>query len=399
MVERDVLGSEVVYDPFAEATSRDPFAIYRELRARRPLYHNEERGFYALSRAGDVSRAFLDRETFISGRGTALTVIQSGVQLPPGTVVMEDDPAHAVHRKLLSRLFTPRQVSQLEDRTRRFCIELFEPLLGRDEFDLIRDLGRRVPTRVISMLIGIPEEDEESVRDRFEGQHADGTDRDWDALFGGEAFEAYIDWRVEHPSDDIMTQLLQTEYVDETGVRRHMTRQELLAYVNIVALAGNETARLLIGWMGKLLSDHPDQRRLLVHDPSLVSAAVEESLRMEPPSLSVGRYVVRDVELHGHLVPAGSAMALLVASANRDESAVADPDTFDVMRPPVPNLTFGFGPHFCLGAALARLEARIVFEELLARFPDYEVDVSRAQFRHTGAELRGWDSLPVVIPQ
>jgi cytochrome P450 len=398
MAESELLESEVVYDPFTEATARDPFAIYRALRAHRPVYHNEERDFFALSRAADISRAFLDRDTFISGRGTALTVIQSGVQLPPGTVVMEDDPAHTVHRRLLSRLFTPRQVSQLEDRTRRFCVEILDPLVGCDGFDLIRDVGRRVPTRVISMLIGIPQEDEESVRDRFDGQHAEGTGRDWDALFGGEAFEAYIDWRVEHPSDDIMTQLLETEYVDETGVRRRMTRQELLAYVNIVALAGNETARLLIGWMGKLLSELPDQRRLLVDDQSLIVAAVEESLRLEPPSLSVGRYVAHDVELHGQVVPAGSAMALLVASANRDEHAVADPDTFDVTRPPAPNLTFGFGPHFCLGAALARLEARVVFEELLARFPDYETDMSRAQFRHTGAELRGWDSLPVVIP-
>jgi cytochrome P450 len=388
--------TELVYDPYDEAVARDPYAIFRRLRAEQPLYYSEAHDFYALSRHEDVAQAFLDRDTFISSHGTALGVVQSGIEPPPGTVLMEDPPTHPIHRKLLSRMFTPRQIATIEPRTRRYCAELLDPFVGSDGFDFIGDLGRKVPTRVISLLVGIPQEDEASVRDHFgeKGQRTAGLDE----VLSGELFAEYIDWRVDHPSDDIMTQLLYAEFEDEHGVTRRLTREELLAYVNIVALAGNETTRLLIGWIGKLLSDHPDQRRLLVEDPSLITNAVEECLRFEPPTLDAARYVAHDVELHDRVVPAGSAMALLVASANRDERDYEDGETFDVRRPAGHHLTFGFGPHYCLGHALARLEARLVIEEVLTRFPDWEVDMSRAEFRHSGAELRGWEALPIVLP-
>jgi cytochrome P450 len=398
MVEADVLeSSEVVYDPFDDAVAMDPWGIYRRMRDQAPSYYNEELDFWAVTRFDDVSRVLLDKETFISSKGTSLSIIQEGVTLPPGTVLMEDPPTHTIHRKLLSRMFTPRRIAELEARTRAFCVELLDPLVGRDRWDFIDDLGRRVPTRVISMLVGIPQEDEESVRDRF-GAKGVKNDVEWEEWFGGAVFKEYIEWRVDHPADDIMTQLLHLEFEDENGVVRHMTQQELLAYVNIVSAAGNETTRLLIGWTGKLLAEHPDQRRLLVEDPSLIPAAIEECLRFEPPTLGAGRYVAKDVEIHGRVVPAGSALEVLGASANRDERHVVDPDRFDIRRDARQHITFGFGAHFCLGASLARLEARVVLEEVLKRFPDWEVDMSGATFRHGGAELRGWEGLPVVIP-
>jgi cytochrome P450 len=374
------------------------------MRDEAPVYYNEKYDFYALTRFDDVEKALINWKPFISGKGMILELIRSGIQFPPGNILFEDPPIHDAHRGILSRAFTPRKMRGLEQEIRDYCARTLDPHVGSGGFDFIADLGAPMPMRVIFMLLGVPEQDQQALRNQIDDglRLEDSAPREgqFDGILerSAEMFEAYLDYRREHPSDDIMTQLLQIEYVDESGVRRRMTRQELLAYVNIVALAGNETTRLLIGWMGKLLSDFPDQRRLLVDDPSLIPGAVDESLRLEPPSLSVGRYVARDIELHGQVVPRGSAMALLVASANRDESTVADADTFDVVRAPVQNLAFGFGPHFCLGAALARLEARVVFEELLVRFPDYEIDMSRAQFRHTGAELRGWDSLPVVIP-
>jgi cytochrome P450 len=307
---------------------------------------------------------------------------------------MEDPPAHTVHRKLLSRMFTPRRIAELEDRTRAYCVKLLDPLVGSKGFDFIHDVSKHVPTRVISMLVGIPEPDEDRVRDRFE----DRENLDMDEVLSGSDFAEYVDWRVDNPSDDIMTQLLNAEFEDEHGVTRRLTRQELLAYVNIVSLAGNETTRLLLGWMGMLLSDHPDQRRILVDDPTLVANAVEESLRYQPVTLHVARYVARDVEYYGQTVPEGSIMTFVVAAANRDEEHFENPERFDVTRDSAHHFTLGFGTHYCLGQALARLEARVVIEEVLKRFPDFEVDYSSAVLRDGDVELRGWETLPVVIP-
>jgi cytochrome P450 len=232
------------------------------------------------------------------------------------------------------------------------------------------------------------------VRDHFD--YTSRNDETRATKFDGEIFAKYVDWREDHPSDDIITQLLSAEFTDEAGITRNLTRKELLAYVNIVAAAGNDTTRRLISWTGKLLSDHPDQRRLVVEDPSLVPAAIDEVLRFEAPPIQTCRYVAKDIELHGRVVPAGSAMALLVPSANRDERKVDDPDTFDIRRGPSQIFTFGFGPHFCLGHALARMQARIALEEVLKRFPEWEPDEANATFVYDG-DLRGWSSYPVLV--
>jgi cytochrome P450 len=210
-------------------------------------------------------------------------------------------------------------------------------------------------------------------------------------------FAEYIDWRADHPSDDIMTELMHAEFEDETGTRRRLTRDELLTYVSVVAGAGNETTTRLIGWTGKVLAEHADQRREIVEDRSLVNDAIEEILRFEPPAPHVGRYVARDVEIHGRTVPEGSALLLLVGAANRDERRFPDGDTFDIHRKVTSHVTFGYGAHFCLGAALARLEGRVALDELLNRFPEWEVDLASAELASTST-VRGWETLPVVIP-
>ena len=191
-----------------------------------------------------------------------------------------------------------------------------------------------------------------------------------------------------------MTDLLSATFEDEHGVTRTLTRDEALLYVNIVAGAGNETTNRLIGWAGKVLGDHPDQRRQLVEDPALIDNAIEELLRFETPGPITGRYVTRDVELHGQTVPAGSALLLLNHSANRDERRYADPDRFDIHRTIGQHLSFGHGIHFCLGASLTRLEGRVVLEEVLKRFPEWEVDIDNARMAPTSV-VRGWQSLPV----
>src|SRR3954463_13355313 len=190
-----------------------------------------------------------------------------------------------------------------------------------------------------------------------------------------------------------MTELLNAEFVDETGTTRRLTREEILTYVTVIAGAGNETTTRLIGWGGKVLAEPPDQGRQLVEDPSLVPNAIEELLRFEPPAPHVARYVARDAEHYDTPVPAGSVMMFLVGSANRDDRRHPEGDRFDIHRDIGPHLTFGFGIHFCLGAALARLEGRIALEEVLKRFPEWDVDWDHAQLSPTST-VRGWETLP-----
>jgi cytochrome P450 len=401
MTTRD---SDIYYDPYDFEIDSDPYPVWKRLRDERPLYYNERYDFYALSRFDDVDRCSLDWESYISSKGTVLELIKSGMELPPGSIIFEDPPAHNLHRRLLSRVFTPRNINDLEPKVREFCARSLDPLVGSGRFDFIEDLGAQMPMRTIGMLLGIPEQDQEAIRDRIdEGLRlTESAMPDVEAMFGsgetsGSGFEEYIEWRATHPSDDLMTDLLQAEFQDETGTTRRLTRQEVLSYVNLLAAAGNETTTRLIGWTGKVLADHPDQRRQLVGRPDLVPAAIEELLRYESPSPVQARYVTKDVEHHGQTVPAGSALLLLTASANRDERKFPDGDTFDIHRDIDRQLAFGYGIHFCLGSALARLEGRIALEEVLTRFPSWEVDWDNAVQARTST-VRGWERLPVITP-
>jgi cytochrome P450 len=395
--------SDVYYDPFDFEIDTDPYPIWKRLREERPLYYNERYDFYALSRFEDVERALVDWRTYSSAKGTVLELIKSGVEIPRGSIIFEDPPDHDLYRGLLSRVFTPRKMGAIEPKVREYCARCLDPLVGTGGFDFIRDLGAQMPMRTIGMLLGIPEQDQESLRDRIdEGLRLEeGTMPDVDLETRGynqsEAFAQYIDWRAEHPSDDLMTELLLAEFEDAEGTRRQLTRDELLGYINLLAGAGNETTTRLIGWTGKVLAEHPDQRRQLVEDRSLVPNAIEELLRFEPPSPVQARYVTKDVGHHGQAVPEGSAILLLNASGNRDERKFSDPDRFDIHRTIDHHLAFGYGTHFCLGAALARLEGRVALDEVLTRFPTWEVDWDNAVQARTST-VRGWESLPVVTP-
>ncbi|WP_156746284.1 cytochrome P450, partial [Mycobacterium sp. 1423905.2] len=216
-------------------------------------------------------------------------------------------------------------------------------------------------------------------------------------IMNGEFFGQFIDWRADHPSNDIMTELLNAEFEDETGVVRRLTREELLLYITVVSGAGNETTTRLIGWAGKVLAEHPDQRRALVADKSLIPQAIEELLRYEPPAPHVARYVTRDVSYYGQTVPAGSVMMMLIGAANHDHRQFPpDGDVFDIRREVRQHLTFSVGTHYCLGSALARLEGRIALEEILKRFPEWEVDLTNAKLSPTST-VRGWETMPAVL--
>ncbi len=396
------MDAEVYYDPYDFDIDSDPYPIWKRLRDEQPLYYNRRYDFFAVSRFEDVDRCSIDWETYISGKGTLLELIKSGMELPPGSIIFEDPPTHHIHRRILARVFTPRSINDLEPKMREFCAHSLDPLVEAGGFDFIADLGAQMPMRTIGMLLGIPESDQEALRDRIdEGLRLTESEMpDFDASFGdgaavGNGFEEYIEWRATHPSDDLMTNLLQAEFEDETGTVRNLTRQEVLGYVNLLAAAGNETTTRLIGWTGKVLADHPDQRQELVEDRTLVANAIEELLRYESPSPVQARYVTRDVELYGQTVPLGSVMLLLTASGNRDDRHFPDGDSFDIHRTIDHHLAFGYGIHFCLGSALARLEGRVALDEVLQRFPSWEVDWDNAVQARTST-VRGWEKLPVI---
>jgi cytochrome P450 len=393
--------TEVYYDPYDVGINADPYPTFRRLRDEAPIYYNAKYDFWTLSRHSDVEKGFLDWKTFSSSRGDILEVIQSGLPVPSGVILAEDPPLHTMHRKLMSRVFTPRRMNALEDQARKFCARCLDPLVGADRFDLVSVLAADMPMRVIGMLLGIPEADQPALRNRADellrtepGQPMDMNRRE---AVTGEMFADYIDWRAKHPSDDLMTVLLNAEFEDETGATRTLTRREVLTYTQLLAGAGNETTGRLIGWLGKVLAEHPDQRRTLVEDRSLIPNAVEEVLRFEPTGPHVARYVARDAEYYGRTVPAGSAMLLLVGAANRDERRHPEPDRFDIHRKDLTHLTFGFGLHFCLGASLARMEGRVALDELLNRFPEWDLDYEGMKLAPTST-VRGWEQMPIVLP-
>ena len=387
------------YDPWDVDLNADPYPMFKRLRDEAPLYYNAEHDFYALSRFDDVNRALVDHQTFSSARGVVIEILKADIEIPPGTLIFEDPPIHDIRRNLLSRAFTPRKMNAIEPLIREFTARCLDPLVGGDQIDFVKHLGAVMPLRVVGMLFGIPEHFQKLVIDQADNIRTERGEKldHSEGMTDGQVFAEFIDWRMANPSDDLTSELLEVEFEDETGTTRRLHRDELLMLMNVVSVAGAETTTRLIGWSGKLLSDHPDQRRRLAADRSLLPGAIEEILRYEPPALQAARYVTRDVEYYGQTVPEGSAMLTLIGAANRDDQRFgADAENFDVTRAPRQHVTFGVGAHYCLGNALARLEGRIALDEMLNRFPDWEVDLDNAVFSSSSA-VRGWDSMPARI--
>jgi cytochrome P450 len=390
------MGQDVYYDPYDREILADPYPMFRRMRDEAPLYRNEAYEFYAVTRFADVEAVLRNKAAYSSKRGVLLDIIRANVQMPAGTLIHEDPPVHTVHRQMLSRVFTPRAMLAIEPEVRQFCAQRLDELKERGgTFDYVADFAQFVPMRVFGMLLGIPEDEQERVRAHVEeGMNKPGGDPDAYGEFPDGSFYAdFLDHRIANPGDDLITRLVVSEFTDEHGEHRRLSRAESLVYLNVIASAGNHTTNRLIGWTAKVLAENPDARRELVADPSLCANAIEETLRYEPSSTQIARYVTQDVEVHGQTVPAGSAMLACVGSANRDERVFEDPDRFDIHREIGHHLTFGYGPHFCLGAALARLEGRVALEELLKRFPDWDVDLDNAELG-TSPGVRGYQKLP-----
>lgn len=395
--------SDVEFDLYDRDTVAAPYDVLRRLRDEAPLYRNEQYDFFAVSRYADVAQVLGDRDTFISGNGMTYEVLKAcvdmGLEMPEGLFICEDPPTHTMHRGLVSRLFTPKAVNGLESQIRDLCHEVVEPTRELSRFDFMAEVANRIPVQVIGMLLGLPKEDQAELHSVFHRtMHTDSDSPDNEALAGiaesAEWFDRYLNERVDNPTDDVMTRLLHMELTDETGETRTLRRDEILTYLTLIASAGSDTTAMALGWAMKLLGEHPDQRAALAEDRSLMATAVEEIIRYETTSYHSCRWVAHDVELYGQNVPAGSAMVVLPPAANRDERQFPDPDVFDVQRPPSQNFSFGFGPHFCLGASLARLEMRVAIDVILDILPAWTVD-PEASSMVAGINTRGWERLTI----
>jgi cytochrome P450 len=344
------------------------YDIYRELRDGHPLAKSPH-GFWAVSRFADVYAIASDPATFSSER----TVIS-----PPGlvpTIQSLDPPLHDRLRALVSLAFTPKRVREMEPRVRAIARELLAPLLDSGRGDLLAAYARHIPSRVIGEMIGIPDERipdflhwTEAMVELPQGQTQSQAIQSPAASIYAE-FARLLDDRRRQRQGDLMSALIDAELEG-----RKLTQEELLGFCFVLVVAGNDTTTNLIANGAVLLAEHPDQRRLLAQAPALLEGAIEEMLRCESPAQALPRRLTRDATLHGRTLRAGEQLFLLWGSANRDEREFEQADRFDVRRRIKRHLAFGQGIHFCLGKSLARLEARVAFEELLARAPDYALD-------------------------
>jgi len=394
-----VTETPVYYDPYDVAINADPYQVYHRLQEEAPAYYNEKFDFWMLTRFADVEPALNNWQTFSNSHSDILDIMKAGFELPGGVLLFEDPPEHTALRKIMSRVFTPKRVALLEEEIRDFAGRCLDPLVGEPEFDIIDEFAAMLPMRVIGMLLGIPEQDQIKIRNKTDEnlrtKPGEGMRVKKESVASGEMFADYIDWRAKNPSDDVMTMLLNAEYTNAAGENRKLERNDVLTYCAVLAGAGNETTGRLIGWLTKVLAEHPDQRAQVHAERSLLPKVVDETLRFEPTGHSSARWVQHDIEYHGVTIPKDSAILLNMAAANRDPRRYDHPDSFDINRADGGHLTFGFGLHFCLGANLARIEGRIALDEMLNRWSDWDVDVSRANLAPTST-VRGWEHLPFI---
>jgi cytochrome P450 len=388
----------VEYNPFSRLTAHNPFPVYRQLRDEAPVYHNEDIGFWALSRYDDVVAAHLDTDTFSSSHG--VTLDRDGAGGP--FLIVKDPPEHTLHRKIAARMFTPRRIAQLEPFIRDTAAALLDQLLDRGSFDLVQEFSFRLPLDVISELIGIPGELRGTVHELSDRIAARAEDMSLPEGFQDAVieligiFSGLVSARRQEPGNDVITMLMNTEVEDEDGTLRSLDDGELAFRFLELAFAGHETVAKLIPNGVVALAWYPDQRRELVADPALIPNSVEEMLRWDPPSHYQGRWTMREVKLHDTVIPAGQRVILLTGSAGHDERRYTDPELFDIHRSIDRHVSFGLGRHLCLGASLARLETRVAFEELLKRFPDFSFDESGVE-RYYSGNVRGLSRLPLLI--
>ena len=392
---------ELRFSPYDYAIHEDPYPTYARLRDEAPLFHNEEEGFWALSRHADVIDGFRDTARLSSSHGVSLDASAYGPDAHrTSSFIAMDPPRHGQMRGLVSRAFTPRRVERLEPEIRSLARSHLDRALDRgDEFDLIADLAGKLPMDVVSELMGVPAADRDELRrlaDLVLHRQAGLRDVPPEGMEASLQLVTYyadlVADRRRHPTDDLTSALLAAELDGD-----RLSDDDVIAFLFLMVVAGNETTTKLLGHAWYWAWRNPDQRATPFADPGRIPDWVEETLRYDTSSQFIVRTATEDIDLHGGVIPARGKVVLMLGSANRDPRAFPHPDRFDLGRAHDTQLaSFGVGRHFCLGASLARLEARVTLEELVARIADYDIDETGAERVHS-ANVRGFARLPTSV--
>ena len=394
----------MTYDPYDYAFHEDPYPTYRWLRDEAPAYHNEELGFWALSRHADVSAAFRDTTRFSSAHGVSLDKLATGPHAyRTMSFLAMDAPRHTRMRALVARGFTPRRVVELEPRIRELAAQYLDPLAegaGTDAepYDLIADFAGKLPMDVISEMMGVPESDRSELRrlaDLLVHREEGVLDVPQSGIEAALTLAGYyadmIAQRRANPTDDLTSALMVAEIDGD-----RLDDDEIVAFLFLMVVAGNETTTKLLGnalwWAGQ----NPPEAAKVWSGEQGIDSWVEETLRYDNSTQMLARTTTEDIELHDRVIPAGDRAVLLIGAANRDPLVFDDPDAYVIGRDATQSVSFGLGRHFCMGASLARLEARVALDEFVKRVGTYEIDEARVQRVHS-INVRGFAALPTAV--
>jgi cytochrome P450 len=386
-------------NPFSYEFHEDPYPTYRWLRDHAPLYRNERLDFWALSRFADVTAAFIDWQTYSSAQGILLERLDPKYLETTPMMIFADPPRHDRLRRLVSRAFTPRRIAELEPLVRDITVRFLDPLVAGGGGDFVRDFSTPLPTEVIFTLLGVPDGDRAQLRawtDMALERDPDTPDPPPRAVAA--MMEQMRYWYQllpelrRRPNDGLICALFDAE-IDTDAGRTRLTDGEIIGLCSLLGGAGSETTTRLLANAVVLFAHHPGEYAKILADPARIPVAVEEVLRHSTPAQYAGRTLTREVTWYGETVPEGARILLLVGSANRDERQYPEPDRFDIDRRVENLISFGEGVHFCLGAPLARLEARVALEEFSKRWPRYALDEVHAERVHQSS-VHGFSSLP-----
>ncbi len=395
--------SQLVFDPVSDEFFRDPYALYRRMRAETPLYYNETEDFYAITRHDDVAAAFKDHESFSSARGLDLAMVRTG-DVPHKMIILMDPPDHRAMRSLLKKAFTPRAMQS----QKATVIEVVGHYLAKadpDRFDVVQDFSGPFPVEVITRMAGVPAEYRQQVRHWIDTSlHREPGQLEWNEtnmkanVDAAVYYYGLVQERRANPKDDMISRLISAEITREDGQPGRLDDEEITGFAVLLGGAGAETVTKLIGSAAVVFAQNPDQWQRLLHDRTKIPDAVEELLRYVGPVQYNVRYTLKEAHLPSGTVPAGKPVFLMGAAANRDPEVFSDPETFDIDRDrtKAQNLGLGYGIHSCLGAALARLEAAIALEHLLDFMPQYEVEWDGLH-KVTMQNVAGYSSVPVRV--
>jgi cytochrome P450 len=392
------------FNPFSADFFDDPYETYRWLRDEAPVYHSERFGFYALSRFDDVVRAHRDWKAFSSAHGVTIDQLTDPNNPWENTsIIMMDPPAHDRMRKLVSRVFTPRSIAGIEPIVRRVIKHYLAPLEGEREFDLVADFSAPFPCEIISEILGVPESDRQQLRHWTDLMLHREPDDPKPTQEGAEAglhqvtyFMDLIKEKRAHPDDAMISRLTEVEVETDDGSMSKLTDEEIAGFATLLGAAGSETVTKQVGNGVVLFARNPSEWKKLLDDRSKADGAVEEVLRYWAPSQYQGRYSIAEVTFEGGTIPPKMPVLLLTGAANHDERHFEDPERFDIDRTIDLAIGLGHGIHACLGAALARLESRVAFEEIADRWPSYELDESGLR-RVQMSNVAGFSNVPVAV--